>query len=105
MFWLRALRWYWVQLAWSTEGIYGTFDLVPRVPWLLLARDFRKPLTLLASPSPPCVRRFTLPSVVLNGGLVCRRIQFDVSNHAGLRSLPGSTASSANNFGVRLPDV
>ena len=38
--WLRALRWYWAQLRWSTEGIDGTFDLVPKVPWMLIARDF-----------------------------------------------------------------
>ena len=40
MRWLRTLRWYWAQLEWSTEGMDDTFDLVPCVPWLLLARDF-----------------------------------------------------------------
>ena len=33
MLWLRALRWYWAQLRRSTEGIDGTFDLVPKLPW------------------------------------------------------------------------
>ena len=38
--WLRALRWNWAQIEWSTEGMNSTFDVVPCVPWLLLARDF-----------------------------------------------------------------
>ena len=38
--WLRALRWYWSQLKWSTEGMDGPFDLVPSVPLMLIARDF-----------------------------------------------------------------
>ena len=36
--WLRALRWYWAQLR--TEGKDGTFNLVPNVPWMVIARDF-----------------------------------------------------------------
>ena len=35
MLWLRALG-----TEWKTERTNSTFDLVPCVPWLLLARDF-----------------------------------------------------------------